>query len=136
MTPTFGEEPCSAISPCGAAASTTSSHSTPAPTRAIRRSASISTPPMPLVLTSTVPLQVAERARVVARRLRGDAQAGGARGAHDLGDLARVGGVGDGGGALVDGEVEGLAGGVVARRPREGRRRRRTGRGGQPCRDR
>ena len=37
-----------------------------------------------------------------------------ARGAHDLGDLARVGRVGDGGGALVDGEVEGLARGVVA----------------------
>ena len=37
-----------------------------------------------------------------------------ARGAHDVGDLARVGRVGDGGGALVDGEVEGLARGVVA----------------------
>ena len=47
-------------------------------------------------------------------RLGGDAQAGDAGVADDVGDLARVGREGDGGGALVDREIEGLARGVIA----------------------
>ena len=58
--------------------------------------------------------EVAERAGVVAGRLRGDAQPGGAGGADHVGDLVRIGRVRDGGGALVDREVESLASGVVA----------------------
>ena len=66
-------------------------------------SASISTPPMPEVLTQHRAAQVAERAGVVAGRLAPRRAGPRARArAHDLGDLARVGRVGDGGGALVD----------------------------------
>jgi hypothetical protein len=64
--------------------------------------------------------EVAQRTRVVTRRLGRDPQPRGARGAHDLGHLTRVRRVGDGRGALVEGEVEGLAGGVVPIIPGEG----------------
>ena len=54
-TPTFGEEPCNAARPCAPASSTTSSHRTPASTRARRCSASTSTPRIFRMLSRSVP---------------------------------------------------------------------------------
>ncbi len=55
MTPTSGEEPASAASPCSAAASTTSIQIVPAIARAVRVSGSISTPLSRCIFMSTVP---------------------------------------------------------------------------------
>ena len=53
-TPTSGEEPESGNSPCGVAASVTSSHSVPAPTRAVCATGSMATPRMRCVETRMV----------------------------------------------------------------------------------
>ena len=54
MTPTSGEVPCNVASPSAAAGSTTSPQVSPASTRALRFSASIWTPRISLVLSSSV----------------------------------------------------------------------------------
>ena len=112
--PTSGDEPCRAARPCADSRPTTRSHLAPAPTRTRRAPGST----LDLLQAADVQqqrvLEVAERALVVAGRLRGDAQPdlAGIRDRRD--DALVVGRQRDRGRVLVEQEVEGGTGFIPA----------------------
>ena len=102
--------------PVTPAASARSPQSTPAPTRAIRRSASMrSSFIADGAQQHGIGQPALQRRGAVAGALRRDGQAGGGGGPDDLGDLLGEGGVGDGGGIVRHLEVPRRAGEVVRR---------------------
>ena len=113
--PTSGEEPCSTARPCARGRlDGVEPQSAPPSTRTMPALGSTSTPVIAEVRSSDASSRLrGERAGVVAGALRRDPQPGGRGGADHRGDLVGAGGVGDGGGALVDGDVPGHPGGVV-----------------------